>query len=488
MHRPATRWRGAAGSKRWGLVPFGLVAALVLTLAWSWRASFGLPLGDSHEGRVLGQFALHIRNFWDLGPSGSSFGADWRPFSDVPYTHHPPFLTWLHLAVSAVFGQGLWPLKAVSYLAGLATVPAFVWVGRRLGFPTLPVVVATAVLVATPFWWVYGRLGLGFLPNLLMVGAIWRAAKRRSRRRATLAGLATAVAVAASWPGVFLAPLLWLWLLRQRGLDRAARRMAVGMFVGAAVVVLWVLQGAGLGELVDHTGTRVGLDRTWGEFVGRQWRFARGLLPWWYLVLAGPALVAGLWDARSRYLTAALTGMVVVFAVVPADNAWRHDYWNFPALMALFPGFAALFTLMGDRLRRLTGCITGRLVEAGVVVAVVAMLVSVAPGDIHDRYFEGPSRAGDLVAAVAPPVGQDTLWHLPEVAWPTWVSYAWDLPPSVVATVDDLATVPGDDRVVVRLDRLPAFVDRSVADEALAVRGTYAVVTGAALRRHLLPE
>jgi hypothetical protein len=178
--------------------------------------------------------------------------------------------------------------------------------------------------------------------------------------------------------------------------------------------------------------------------------------------------------------------MVVVFAVVPADNAWRHDYWNFPALMALFPGFAALFTLVGDRLRRLTGCITGRLVEAGVVVAVVAMLVSVAPADIHDRYFEGPSRAGDLVAAVEPPGGQDTLWHLPGVAWPTWVSYAWDLPPSAVATVGDLATVPGDDLVIVRFDRLPAFLDATVAADAMAGRGGYGVLTGDGLRRHVV--
>ena len=44
------------------------------------------------------------------------------------------------------------------------------------------------------------------------------------------------------------------------------------------------------------------------------------------------------------------------------------------------------------------------------------------------------------------------------------------------------------DRVVVRLDRLPAFEDRSVADEALAVRGTYVVVTGVALRHHLLSK
>ena len=65
---------------------------------------------------------------------------------------------------------------------------------------------------------------------------------------------------------------------------------------------------------------------------------------------------------------------------------------------------------------------------------------------------------------------------------------AWGLAPAAVASPEDVATVGDDDRVVVRLDRLPAFVGRSVADEALAVRGTYAVVTGAALRRHLLTE
>lgn len=478
------------GSTRWRLAPLLLLALLVVALWWSWRASFGLPLGDSHEGRVLGQFALHVRNFWDLGPSGSSWGADWRPFSDVPYTHHPPLLTWLHVAVSAVFGPGLGVLKSVSYLAGLATLPALVRVGRRLGFPTLPVVAATAVLVATPFWWVYGRLGLGFLPNLLMVGAVWRAAERRSRRRARAAGLATLLAVAASWHGAFLAPLLWLWLLRRSGLRRATRRMAVGLALGAVVVAVWVLQGAGLGELADHAGSRVGMDWSWGEFARRQWRFARGLLPAWYLVLALPALAAGLWDDRSRYLTGALMSMVVVFAVVPADNAWRHDYWNFPVLMALFPGFAALFSAFGGWLGRHTGFVVGRLVEAGVAVAVVSMLFAVSADDLHDRYFEEPARAGDLVAVVEPPAGQEVAWHVPGVPWPTWVSHAWGLPPGAVATAGDLAAVPDADLVLVRLDRLPGFVAEGaaagLAEGAVAVEGRYGAVTGAQLRRHVV--
>ncbi len=123
-----------------------------------------------------------------------------------------------------------------------------------------------------------------------------------------------------------------------------------------------------------------------------------------------------------------------------------------------------------------------------VAVLLVVALVALAPGVNHDRYFAAPAEAGRLVEAVGPAAGQDTAWHTPQVPWPTWVSRAWGLAPGAVASPEDVATVGDDDRVVVRLDRLPAFVGRSVADEALAVRGTYAVVTGAALRRHLLTE
>ena len=461
-----------------------LVVGLVAFLAVTWTFSFGRPLGNSHEGRVLGQFALHVRNFWDLGPTGSSFGADWRPFYDAPYTHHPPLLTGLHLLVSAVLGQGLWQLKAISYLSGLATVPALYWVGRRMGFGALPVAAATGALVATPWWWVYGRLGLGFLPNLAMVGMVLLLADEATGRGLRRAAAATGAAVAASWQGAFLAPLLWLWLWRRRGLDRTVVVVGAAVAVGALAVLVWVTQGGGVSELADHAGNRMGVDRTVGEFLDRQWTFARGLLPSWYLVLALPALIAGLVDSRSRALTGMLAAMVVAFAVVPSDNAWVHDYWNFPVLTALFPGFVAL----ADRVVRALPRLRRGVAEGVVAVLVVAALVALAPGANHEKYFAAPAEAGRLVEAVGPAAGQDTAWHTPQVPWPTWVSRAWGLEPSAVASLEDVATVGDDDRVVVRLDRLPAFVDRSVADEVLAVRGTYAVVTGAALRRHLLPE
>jgi len=461
-----------------------LVVGLVAFLAVTWVRSFGLPLGNSHEGRVLGQFALHVRNFWDLGPTGSSFGADWAPFSDAPYTHHPPLLTSFHLLVSAVVGQGLWQLKAISYLSGLATIPALYWVGRRMGFGALPAVAATGALVATPWWWVYGRLGLGFLPNLVMVGMVLLIADEATGQGLRRAAAATGAAVAASWHGAFLAPVLWLWLWRRRGLDRTVVVVGAAVAAGALVVLVWVTQGGGVSELADHAGNRMGVDRTVGEFLDRQWTFARGLLPTWYLVLALPALVAGLTDPRSRALTGMLTAMVVAFAAVPSDNAWVHDYWNFPVLMALFPGFAALI----DRAAKALPDLQRGVAEGTAALLVVVSLVLLAPGANHDRYFAAPAEAGRLVEAVGPAAKQDVAWHTPQVPWPTWVSRAWGLVPGAVASREDVATVGDDDRVVVRLDRLPAFVDRSVADEALAVRGTYAVVTGAALRRHLLTD
>jgi len=383
-----------------------------------------------------------------------------------------------------VVGQGLWQLKAISYLSGLATVPALYWVGRRMGFGALPAVAATGALIATPWWWVYGRLGLGFLPNLAMVGMVLLIADEAAGRGLRRTAAATAAPVAASWHGAFLAPVLWLWLWHRRGLDRTVVVVGAVGAAGALVVLVWVAQGGGVSELADHAGNRMGVDRTVGEFLDRQWTFARGLLPTWYLALALPALVAGLVDPRSRALTGMLAAMVVAFAVVPSDNAWVHDYWNFPVLTALFPGFTALV----DRVARALPELRRGISEGAVAVLLVAALVVLAPGVNHDRYFAAPAEAGRLVEAVGPATGQDIAWHTPQVPWPTWVSRAWGLAPGAVASPEDVVTVGDDDRVVVRLDRLPAFVDRSVADEALAVRGTYAVVTGAALRRHLLTD
>jgi len=152
--------------------------------------------------------------------------------------------------------------------------------------------------------------------------------------------------------------------------------------------------------------------------------------------------------------------------------------------MALFPGFAAL----ADRADCVLSGLRRGVADGAVAVLLVVVLVGLSPGATHDRYFGAPAEAGRLVEAIGPADGQTIVWHTPQVPWPTWISRAWGLPTGAVASPDGVATVADDDRVVIRLDRLPAFLDGSVGDDALAVRGSYAVVTGSELRSHLLSQ
>ena len=265
------------------------------------------------------------------------------------------------------------------------------------------------------------------------------------------------------------------------------------MAVGGLAVLAWVAQGAGFGEWSDHLGDRMGGNWSWADFAQRQWRFARELLPVWYLVAALPALIAGLADARTRFVTGALASMVVVFAVVPADGAWIHDYWNFPVLLALFPGFAVLLDWVGGWAghwldRRLGGRLVGslrlRVAATTIVLAAAAAVLTMGPAGRHDRYFAAPADAGDLVVAVHPASELAAAWYVPQVPWPTWIAHTWRLPPVALVDAEAIDTLPDDDLVVVRLDRLPAWLDQEVVHDVSAVDGRYAVIDGANLRRH----
>ena len=57
---------------------------------------------------------------------------------------------------------------------------------------------------------------------------------------------------------------------------------------------------------------------------------------------------------------------------------------------------------------------------------------------------------------------------------------------SLYAVLADLAGVPDGDLVVVRFERLPAFLGGDVAGRAAEVSGGYGVVTGADLSRHVV--
>ena len=466
------------------------VSILALFLLVSWFPALGLPLGDSHEGRVLGQFALHMKNFWNLGVVDSSFGASWEPFSEIPYTHHPPALTFLHVVVSTVVGEGLRQIKLISYVAGILTVPAFFYMGKSLGINAKAVVVSVLLLITTPWWWVYGRLGLGFLPNVLMIGTIWSAMLNFSKRRIVFASLATLFAVSASWHGVFLMPFLCFQVWRRRKFDKLTLSLLGAGFIGGLVIFLWVSQGGGLAELGDHIGERVESNWTWGQFAERQWDFANTLLPLWYIVLALPAFLFGVFDFRTRFLTISLTLMVLVFAVVPSNGAWIHDYWNFPILLALFPGFAVIsewvICFIKEKSRSVFKNNTKVMPLTAFLLLFSVLAVILNPKDLHNEYFDKRSDAGRLVSEIEPASTQRFAWHLPQVPWPTWVSYDWNLPTRVISNVEELGTVPSDDIILLRIDRIPYWLDKEVKSMLEKGKGDYGTVEASVMKEYVI--
>ena len=462
------------------------VSIMALFLLVSWIPAFGMPLGDSHEGRVLGQFALHMKNFWSMGVVASSFGASWEPFSDIPYTHHPPVLTFLHVIVSSIIGEGLKQIKLISYVAGVLTIPALFSMGKNLGINSKAVTISILFLITTPWWWVYGRLGLGLLPNVLMIGSILAATQKPTKRKTVIASLATFFAVAASWHGVFLFPFLWFQTWRRRKFDQLTFSLMGVSILGGLAILLWVSQGGGLSELGDHIGERVERDWTWNQFAERQWDFAQTLLPLWFTILALPALVVGLVDSRTRFLTTSLISMVLVFALVPSNGAWIHDYWNFPILLTLFPGFAVMsewtFSFIKEKISlRKTDSIT----LGGFLLLVSVLILVLQPVSLHENYFDETSDAGKLVASIELSSGQKTAWHLPQVPWPTWVSNKWNVPTASLLNAEDLGTVPSEDIVLFRIDRIPDWLDGKIEFAIEDQKGRYATVTAHVMKQHV---
>ena len=462
------------------------VSIMALFLLVSWIPAFGMPLGDSHEGRVLGQFALHMKNFWSMGVVASSFGASWEPFSDIPYTHHPPVLTFLHVIVSSIIGEGLKQIKLISYVAGVLTIPALFSMGKNLGINSKAVTISILFLITTPWWWVYGRLGLGLLPNVLMIGTILAATEKPTKRKTVIASLATFFAVAASWHGVFLFPFLWFQTWRRRKFDQLTFSLMGASILGGFAILLWVSQGGGLSELGDHIGERVERDWTWNQFAERQWDFAQTLLPLWFTILALPALVVGLVDSRTRFLTTSLISMVLVFALVPSNGAWIHDYWNFPILLTLFPGFAVMsewiFSFIKEKISLEK---TDSITLGGFLLLASVLILVLQPVSLHENYFDETSDAGELVASIELSSGQKTAWHLPQVPWPTWVSNKWNVPTASLLNAEDLGTVPSEDIVLFRIDRIPDWLDGKIEFAIEDQKGRYATVTAHVMKQHV---
>ena len=458
---------------RWG--PWALVA-MIGALLVTWLPQIGLPLGDSHEGRILARLGMQAANVWRLGWTGSGWGTLLAPYDmDGVYAHHPPLINLLHvITVGILGGDQPWHLRVPGYVAGLATLVAVAMLLRVLELGWVPALLAVGAMAATPMFWVYGRLGAGFsvLAGFAALVAHLRRRARPGRGAVVTATVFALLTVLLSWPGALGGALFWVWLWWRRGFDAVSRWVLAGWLAGAVLLGTWLL-GSGAGaDLITRAGERVAAIDPAG-FVERQWWFATELFTWWWLLLLIPALVAGVTDRRTRAPVAITATLGVLWTLVPTDASFIHDFWNLTLLLPVAIGTAALADVIGRRLGR--GW-TPALAAVGAVALTVA-LTGVVAGSYPDRYFTAPSQAGALLREMPPPPGLEMVAVGAEMSLPRWASWWWSAP-VFVTTPGNAAWLDPATPVLIRPGDWD--IDPSSGD-VLAVRGDYALVSAGAL-------
>ena len=440
--------------------------SLIALLAWSWWEILFLPFGDSHDGRIHGRFGLQVQNLFDQGLIGSNLLSSMEPFTSQPYANHPPLVNVVHAATTSVLGVGEWQLHLLGFIAGLVTVAAFLWLGYELGFRASVATGAAALVVSTPMFWIYARLGLG-LSLVLVFMALW-VRQRRATRSRSLTVVATALAFS-SWPGAALVLLTAGVGWRQRDQRGVARRVLMGAMGAVGATLLWAWVATSAGELVDHTSSRVQWPVGFGEFVDQYRWFYATLFPSWFRwsIPAMIGLAVGSRRTRSVALPMLVVSLAWTFALPQA--AFIHDYWTYPLLVPIGLGWMVALRWLIDQHN------DGRLVLGAVLILALGTFVNVQRAGFREAYFHVPADAGALVSATEPALGQEMAW-VAGIDVPRWLSYYWDLP---TASVDGVGidTIPAGDFVLIRLDQI-------VEPTAIPVarRGRYALFRAGDLR------
>ncbi len=477
----------AAASLRARIFPhFGwIVASLIALMVFlAWLPDLDLPLGDSDDGRLLARFGLAARNFWELGPLESGFGARVDPYirgefgiepgavapvEAMTYAHHPPLQVFLAVLSVGMLGDSPVSQRIVSFLIGAATVLFIAGVGRSVGMRWGPILLATGAMSATGFFFVYGRMGGGFsliAASLAMV-AYLREADDPPRWVLAVAAVLSFFAAMQSWIAIAALGLAVIWLFAAKRTSAATRCVAFGALAGLAVTGLWLLANTPADELTRQVTARVDTaDFTMGEFLARQWRFAGELTPVWLRALAPFALVAGLVDRRTRVPVAITLAVAAALTFGTSQGAWVHRLWNFPWLAPITIGTISL----GDMVRRRIGHRWAALLGAMGAIVVAITFYGLFNGPTRDTYLLAPARAGAVVAQAPPPAPAGIMWVAPGIPTPRWVSYYLDVPVWTIHERNADRVGPGD-LVLARTDRSHGWIE--LPEESIFEAGRY---------------
>ena len=482
---------GIVSRLRSGWTVAALIALVVLAV---WLPDLDLPLGDSDDGRILARLGLSARNFWEQGAAESGYGASIEPFiraeygvapgetpprAAVTYAHHPPLQTFASIASVGIFGDTPASLRVVGFLMGAATVLFMTALLRVRGIGWGPTLLAAGAMSVTGFYYVYGRIGVGFSLIVASAAAVAYLRKAPDPPRPVWAAVAVLAGLTAlqSWIAMAAIALLILWLLAAQGWTPITRWVALGALVGVLVTVGWLLNATDTGELGTRVAFRIDTARgTFGEFLARQWRFAGRFTPVWFRVLMPFALVAGLVDRRTRVPVAITLGVAAAWTFGLQQGAWIHLLWNFPWLAPVTIGLAALIDTARRVVPHLLAWSAGGL---GAVVLVVTFY-GLVTGPAHEDYLIAPADAGRILEKVSVSRVSGQMWVTPGIGTPRWVSYYLSAPVWTLESdmVDELE--PGD-LVLVRTDRVPDHIPEGALDNALLAEGRYRLIRGEVL-------
>ena len=508
-----------------------LVVVICIAVFALWAPDLDLPLGNSDDGRIFGRAGLQARNFWEMGPVESQFGAVMDPYIraeyDVPprsepppaavtYAHHPPLRLFITIASFGVLGDNLPALRITDFLIGAATVALMASLLRVVGLHWGPILLALMVMASTGFFYVFARHGISFSLLLALTATVAKLRQVERPPRSALAGAAALAALTAlhSWIAIaslgLLVPWLFVGTIQRRckdagegsapirSLSQMARlgwspaliAIATGALAGGLLTAAWLLNATDIGELGERVAFRTGTDVStaieqrnfsFGEFLARQWRFASHELmtSWWLRLLLLPALVAAFVDRRTRGPALVTLAVAASLTFVFQQGAWIHRLWNVPWLAPTVIGVAAL----ADAARRALRGPAARLrwpVGLAAALVPVATLAVVVTGPTRDFYLTNPADAGAVLehaVATAPEVDEaELIWIASGLSTARWASYYLDLP---VWSLDEskLDDIVASDLVLLRNDRIPDFVPESALAHALAVGESYTLIT-----------
>lgn len=398
---------------------FWITVAVVVVLALTWVPALGLPLGNDHQGRILGRMVLHADNFVNKGWVGSDYIAAWEPYSTAPYAHHPPLPQFLHAAIGAAQGGATaFGARLLDFLGGMASVVFVAGLVRKLTSSWLPAALAVGALGASGFYWVFGRsLGLFFALAYFLIHAIARDREGRQLRIALL--VLAMVAALQSWQAASMVGLVALYDMAKGHRGRALTTLG-GLAVGLGIDLLWIESAAGIGALAGHLEERLAA-AGYGvvDWVLRQGGF---LLRFESLIVAAailPALVFGLRDPRFRPYVASTFLSVVVFAILFHQNAWVHEYWNWRISVVTAFGVGAFGSWLLDR--ELPAWWQSALISFALLLAIAPALF--LRSDVYETQVVASSKSGALVQRNEFPPDQTVAWFYGDIPGPRW--YAW---------------------------------------------------------------